>query len=193
MKRLFLFVFLFVAFHQGWSQKSLTKKQFRFSVSGGIGWNHYINSLKIGTNSAVEDHLGYSVKIMWEPEHRLAIGIESGYFPFYVVERTSTSSNLVVGSASLSIVPILLHFRCRVLKNLYVSAGTGASVLLSSIKGIGGSIDSNQLSLSNFQVSTSYLKSIHPRIRVGGELKYLSVDKTEDESLSLMAVAYFRF
>ena len=193
MKQLLLLLFLVVAFNPGWSQKSLTNKEFRFSVSGGIGWNHYINSLKIGTNSAVEDHLGYSAKILWEPQHRLAIGIESGYFPFYVVERTSSSSSLVVGRASLSIVPILLHFRCRVIENFYVSAGTGIAVLLSSIKGIGGTVDSNQLSLSNFQVSTSYLKSIHPRIRVGGELKYLSIDKTEDESLSLMAIAYFRF
>ena len=189
---LFLFI-LIVACHDSWSQKSLVKKPFRFSITGGIGWNHYINSLKIGTNSAVEDHLGYSVKILREPEHRLAIGIESGYFPFYVVERSSSSSNLVVGRASLSIVPIMLHFRCRVIKDFYISAGTGIAVLLSSIKGIGGTVDSNQLSLSNFQVSTSYLKSIHPRIRVGGELKYLSIDKTEDESLSLMAIASFRF
>ncbi|MCA4899036.1 MAG: hypothetical protein ING88_09665, partial [Cytophagales bacterium] len=127
------------------------------------------------------------------PIYRLALGLESGYYTFYEVERTSPVNAQVTGRATLNIVPIMLHIRFRIIDNFYLSTGTGAAMLLSRIEGIGGAIDSNQVSLSNFQLSASYLRPISPRLRLGAELKYLSVDKTEDETLSLMAVASFRF
>ena len=193
MKRLSLILLMAGFASCCWAQEKKSEKRYRFSVTGGLGWTHYINTLKIGTNLAVEDHLGFSFKILWEPEHRLALGLESGYYTFYEVERTSPVNAQVTGRATLNIVPIMLHIRFRIIDNFYLSTGTGAAMLLSRIEGIGGAIDSNQVSLSNFQLSASYLRPISPRLRLGVELKYLSVDKTEDLTLSLMAVASFRF
>ncbi|MFM8913007.1 MAG: hypothetical protein ACKOE6_08855 [Flammeovirgaceae bacterium] len=169
------------------------QQRHRFSVTGGVGWTHYINSLKIGTNAAFEDHLGGSFKILWEPEHRLALGLETGYFRFYSVEGTSPVNPRVVGRATLSVVPIMFNVRCRVVNNFYLSTGTGVAFLLSRIEGVGGSIDSSQTSLSNFQLSGLYLKPVSTHWRLGAEFKFLSVDKTEDDCLSLMAVASFLF
>lgn len=192
MIRKVIFIFFVTACYTSVAQPS-PKKDYRFSITGGVGWSHYFNSLKIGTNLANEDHIGFSCKVLWEPEHRLALGLESGYYTFYAVERTSPTNPQVIGRATLSVLPIMLHIRCRVVKDFYLSTGTGVALLLSRIEGVGGGIDSQQTSLSNFQLSALYLKPIHPRLRLGGEVKYLSVDKTDDEIISVMAVASFRF
>jgi hypothetical protein len=93
----------------------------------------------------------------------------------------------------LSIVPIMINVRCRIVNNFYLSTGTGVALLLSRIEGVGGGIDSSQTSLSNFQLSGLYLQPIGTHWRAGGEFKFLSVDKTEDDCLSLMAVVSFLF
>jgi hypothetical protein len=191
--RLRVIVFLFsLVTISSFAQRQLAQRH-RFSVTGGVGWTHYINSLRIGTQSAIEDHIGGSFKLLWEPEHRLALGFETGYYQFYVVERTSPINAQVVGKAMLSIVPIMINVRCRIVNNFYLSTGTGVALLLSRIEGVGGGIDSSQTSLSNFQLSGLYLQPIGTHWRAGGEFKFLSVDKTEDDCLSLMAVVSFLF
>jgi hypothetical protein len=193
MRFVFFILFLFASFFSA-AQKSLLKKTYRFSATCGVGISHYINSLKIATNSADENQVAFVLKMMWEPEHRLALGLESGYYTFYTVERTSTNGAFVA-KASLAVLPIMLHIRFRVYKDFYLSTGTGASILFSKVEGLGSTAESSQTSLSNFQLSALYIYPLRTnnRIRVGGELKYLSVDKTDDEILSLMALVSYRF
>ena len=168
--------------------QSVRKRTSYFSVNGGPAFVHYINSLKLGANAASVNHVGFSAKVMWEPEHRLALGLESGYYPFYKVEGSARR-----GYASMAVVPIMINIRMRVVKNFYVSTGTGFAMMLSTVEALQNTAESSQLSLSNFQLSGLYLKPITKQVSFGGEFKYLSVDKTNDDALLLAALVSFRF
>ncbi|HWA34869.1 MAG TPA: hypothetical protein VG737_12095, partial [Cyclobacteriaceae bacterium] len=45
----------------------------RMSAMVGVGWTHYYNSLVVGHEGLKNNFLGSSLRIMWEPEHRLAV------------------------------------------------------------------------------------------------------------------------
>jgi hypothetical protein len=164
-----------------------------FSVSGGVGMVHYINTLKVGANSIDEDHGCFSFRVMWEPEHRLSLGVESGYYTFYNLSKTATTSNPLTGESSLSIVPILINLRMRVVKNFYLTAGPGVSILFSKTTALGSTAESSQLSLADYQTSALYLRPFNKRISLGAELKFLSIGKTEDNAVSLQAMAVYKF
>jgi Outer membrane protein beta-barrel domain len=170
-------------------QKSTT----RFSVSGGVGWNHYINTLKIGSSNATEDHIGFSFRLLWEPEHRLSLGLESGYYTFYSLSKTASSNSPGSGESSFSVIPILLHLRMRVINNFYLTAGTGASILSSKTTVLKSTSESSQVSLADFQLSAIYLHPLTKKISLGGEIKFLNIAKTEDFALSLQGVISYKF
>jgi hypothetical protein len=165
----------------------------RFSVSLGVGMVHYINTLKVGANSVDEDHGCFSFRMMWELEHRLSLGVESGYYTFYNLSKNATVSNPLTGESSLSIVPILINLRMRVVKNFYLTAGPGVAILLSKTTALGSTAESSQLSLADYQTSALYLMTLNRRISVGGELKFLNIGKTEDNAFSLQAIVAYQF
>jgi hypothetical protein len=170
-------------------QKSST----RFSVNGGLGIVHYLNTLEVGADIIKENHLGFSFRAMWEPEHRLAIGLETGYYTFYTLSKSPSKNNPLSGESSLVIIPIFINLRMRIVPNFYLTAGTGAAILLSETTVLGSTASSSQLSLSDFQTSALYLRPINSKLSWGGELKYLNIGKTEDASLSLQAIICYKF
>ena len=60
-------------------------KRDKFAFYAGIGQNMYFNNLVLAKDNV--NPLNYSIagRIMWEPEHLLSIGIESGYYRLYSV------------------------------------------------------------------------------------------------------------
>lgn len=163
--------------------------QYRYSVQAGVGLTMYVNSLKLGGDRASTNHVGYSFAVMREFEHRLAIGLETGYYRFYEVTAASPQT----GEATLSITPIMIKFRMKVVTDFYLSAGTGISILSSTASALGSSSTGSQTSLANFQVSALYLKQISNHFRIGGELKFMNVGKTEDNAFALQLVASYLF
>ncbi len=170
-------------------------KPMNFSVNAGIGWFHYINTLKIGATRIKEDQVGISFRIFWEPEHKLSLGIESGYYKIYTFEKNATAANPLVGEAKLSALPILLCFKMRILPNFYLTGGPGITILYSEVTALGSTAESSQISLANVQISALYQRPITDHLYIGGEFKFLNFGKTEDYGAALMAeVAYkFRF
>jgi hypothetical protein len=173
--------------------QSRQKSRTRFSVNGGVGWSHYINTLKIGASNATEDHIGFSFRLLWEPEHRLSLGLESGYYTFYSLSKTASSNSPGSGESSFTVIPILLHLRMRVINNFYLTAGTGASILGSKTTVLKSTSESSQVSLADFQLSAIYLHPITKNISVGGETKFLNIAKTEDFAFSLQGVISYKF
>jgi hypothetical protein len=192
MKRILIFCLLcffsIVVFSQ-----SIQKRTTRFSVNGGIGWNHYINTLEIGSSNAKGDHIGFSFRVLWEPEHRLALGLESGYYTFYTLSKTATINSPGSGESSFTVIPLLLHFRMRVTKQFYLTGGTGASIISSTTTVLKSTSESSQVSLADFQLSALYLYPINRKWSVGGEAKFLNIAKTEDFALSLQGLFSYKF
>lgn len=161
----------------------------RLSVQVGTGWTHYYNNLVIGHNSAKNNFLGGSLRIMWEPEHRLSIGMETGYYKLYSVTLQPGDG----GNAGLAVIPLMANIRMRIVKGFYLTGGTGIAFLKSEVNSPGGNSKSTVISYANVQLSGLYLHRITEQFSIGGELKFLWVDKTNDSIHSLQAVASYRF
>src|SRR4051812_4612212 len=113
----------------------------RMSAMIGTGWTHYYNSLVVGHEGLKNNFLGSSLRIMWEPEHRLAVGIETGYYKLY--EATLQAGN---GAATLFVIPLMANFRMRLLKEFYLTGGTGIALLQSELNSPSGSSKNHTIS-----------------------------------------------
>jgi len=157
-----------------------------YSLTVGLGWAHYINTLVIGKDQATINSLGVSLKFFWEPEHRLSLGLETGFYRLYKVKANSAAGD--AGQATMSALPLLLDIRMRIVDHFYLSAGAGLAVMFNKVTGIDTKINSNILSLSNYQFSGSYLYPLKKHWLVGGEFKVLNFGKTDDWMYSLQAL-----
>ncbi len=189
MKYLLLLISLSIASSHAFSQ-SRSARTTRYSISAGVGFVHYFNTLRIGADVVDENSLGFNGRIMWEPEHRLALGFESGYYTFYSASRKTPTGTAEV---SLAAVPILLTIRMHIYKNIFISTGTGVTVLTSKTSVLGSLAENSQTSYATFQASALYLKPIGKGFKIGGELKFLNVAKTEDSVMALNALVAYQF
>lgn len=162
------------------------QKQNNFSVAAGAGWFHYINTLDLGADLAHTNHTGYTFRFMWEPEHRVAMGLESGFYTLYTLDRPA-------GTASLTTIPLLLSFRIRVLPDFYLAGGPGMAIMYSDVTVLNNTANSSFLSLANLHVSAMYRKKINDRFDIGGEFKFLNFGKTEDYGYSIQVVGAYHF
>ncbi|MEI7499904.1 MAG: hypothetical protein WCK84_05590 [Bacteroidota bacterium] len=178
--------------YSGFSQHadSIKVKRNHYSLAVGIGWAHYINTLELGKDNASINSAGVSVKFFWEPEHRLSLGLETGFYRLYKVKLKSFSD--VAGQATMSAMPLLLTVRMRIIDHLYLSAGAGLAVLFNKVTGIDNKVTSNILSMSNYQFSGSYLYPLAKHWQVGGEFKVLNFGKASDWMYTIQAVCAVR-
>ncbi len=162
------------------------------SITLGTGMSHYINTLKPDPNrSGLRQNFPCSsLRFMWEPEHRLSLGIETGYYKVYEVQLTE---NKQVNTASLSVVPILFVVQMRVFKRFYTSVATGISFHRSFVNALGNQSESETMGFSNLQFTAGYIYPITKQFGVGLEAKFLSENKTEDMIMSFEAVARYQF
>jgi hypothetical protein len=160
----------------------------RMSAMIGAGWTHYYNNLIAGREGLKNNFLGSSFRLMWEPEHRLSVGLETGHYKLY--DASLQPGN---GTASVSIIPLMANFRMRILKGFYLTGGTGIALLKSELNSASGSSKSQTISYSDVQLSALYLYNLSPQLSVGGELKFLWIDKTDDFATGLQAVVRWRF
>lgn len=193
MKRLSLLILmiLFCAFSTLAQKKDSLKVVLNhYSLTLGLGWSHFINSLEIGKEKAIIDAAGVSLKFFWEPEHRLSLGLESGFYRLYKVKNKTYTD--MTGQASMSAIPLLLTVRMRIVDHFYLSAGAGLALMFNKVSGIGDQVNSTILSLSNYQFSASYLYPFGNHWRVGGEFKVLNFGKANDWMYSVQALCAFR-
>lgn len=169
------------------AEKDSTKVNLNhYSLAIGLGWAHYINTLEIGKEQATTNSAGVSMKFFWEPEHRLSLGLETGFYRLYSVKsKTYTDDN---GKASMSVVPLLLTIRMRIVDHFYLSAGAGLGIMFNKITGFDKKLTNQVLSMANFQASASYLYPLSKHWNVGGEIKVLTYGKTDDWMYTVQAV-----
>jgi hypothetical protein len=161
-----------------------------YSLAVGMGWTHYINTLEIGADQASTNSAGVSLKFFWEPEHRLSLGLESGFYRLYKVKATNELGQS--GQATMSAIPLLLVVRMRIVNYFYLSAGAGLAVMFNKVKGVDTQINSTILSLSNYQFSASYIYPVSKHWGFGGEFKVINYGKSSDWIYNLQALCVVR-
>ncbi|MEI6172643.1 MAG: outer membrane beta-barrel protein [Bacteroidota bacterium] len=191
-RAIFILVLSVLLSYGAFSQKadSIKVRRNHYSLTVGVGWAHYINTLEIGKDNATINSAGVSLKFFWEPEHRLSLGLESGFYRLYSVKSKSYTD--VTGQATMSAMPFLLVVRMRIVDQFYLSAGAGLALMFNKVTGIDNKVNSNILSLSNYQFSGSYLYPLTKHWQVGGEFKVLNFGKASDWMYTIQALCAFR-
>lgn len=169
---------------------SVKVKLNHYSFAVGTGWTHYINNLDNGDDDIRQDFAGVSFKFFWEPEYRLSLGLESGYYKlFQTTHQVSADTTMEVNR---TVVPLLLLVRMRIVDNVYLGAGFGMTLLNNNVSGANQDILTKTTSLANFELFGSYMYPLSKHWQVGGEFKTFRFGTLDDWMISIQAVCAFR-
>ena len=161
------------------------------TVGGGL--SYYSTHLRVPT-TLEQTHVSRfgvpaSLRMMWYPDHRLRIGLETGWTTMY------SYRGQVVGEKAhvyVSVVPVLLVFSMplawisgterSITRRLALTVGTGFYLDHSRLD-YGGTVQANTNSLG-WMAAGSYAHPISRRFRIGGELKWFDAVATENAAFT---------
>ncbi|MCX6280630.1 MAG: hypothetical protein NTU51_01540 [Bacteroidetes bacterium] len=158
-----------------------------FTLAFGAGWSHYFANMDlVPARNVQKDFIGTSFRFMWEPEYRLSLGLETGFYRIFRVDSTLTAEYSM--QSRMNVVPLFLVIRMRIVDNFYLSIAPGLALQYTKITGIGPEITSHQFSMANFEATASYFYPVSKLFLVGGEARVMYFGKTNDTMFSLNAV-----
>jgi hypothetical protein len=176
-------------------QYTTPTKKYKFTVYGGVGPNFYFNNLVVAKDYVREVNYQFVTRFMWEPEHLLALGFETGYNRLYSIkENPSASSEVKITNA---LVPIQLVISMKFLKDYYGNFTMGQSVLLNNVSvsnnGNKNKTNASNVSLGDFGLAVGYRKSFNTRFYLGSELKGYYSSKLNDKNIGILLMSGYRF
>ncbi len=172
------------------AQDEMPEKRHRNSVYLGVGPNYYFNNLVAFKNEVNEFNYSFVGRYMWEPEHLLSIGFETGYYRLYNIKFNGANHTVIRNSA----IPFMLVVGTRFLKNYYFNFAIGRSMLINDITtDADGNYDASVLSLADFNTTVGYKKRLNDRFSLSSELKWYYASKASDMNLALAFVVGYGF
>jgi hypothetical protein len=172
------------------AQEGTTEKRHRYSVYLGVGPNYYFNNLVALKKEVNEFNYSFVARYMWEPEHLLSIGFETGYYRLYNIKLNGANHTSIRNSA----IPFQLVVGTRFLKNYYFNFAIGRSLLINDITtDADGDYDASVLSLADFSTTVGYKKRLNDRFSLSSELKWYYASKASDMNLALAFVVGYGF
>ena len=167
-------------------------KKHRFTFYAGVGPNFYLNNLVLAKNKVNEFNYSFVGRIMWEPEHNLSLGIESGYNRLYSVNTELPAPHGSVHIVNVAI-PIQIVVSMKFFKDYYASFSMGQSILLNNVSTTeNGTFDATTVSLGDFGATIGYRRLVNDRIYLGGEIKGYYSSKLQDRNIALVFLGGFR-
>jgi hypothetical protein len=196
LKKILLCSVLFVAFHAK-AQESPTapaRKRGDYALvayaGGGVGYYLTIAGVpsylqpKIAKLSPVT-----TLRILWHPDHKIRVGIETGYLTFLSYKLTDSAGNR--GKVNLDATPLLIEWSMALSKRFNVFAGSGVYFLTTRLD-YAGKTTSNKISLG-WMAAVSYVQPVFKDLGLGTELKWLDAAETTDGSISLQLQLVWKF
>jgi len=158
----------------------------------GVGYSRYFTTMDYSELN--KNGFSGTVKVMWNPEHLLSLGLETGYQYLYSINITNYeteygSSDL---SASMYTIPVFIVIAMKITPNIKLSAGTGMYMLYNSGEIFNNSLKSNQLSIGA-HIGASYTYPINNSVSIGGELLYSYFSKLQDQTVALQLLFVYDF
>jgi hypothetical protein len=125
-----------------------------------------------------------NLRILWHPEHLLAGGLEVGLSHVYTVKQnvTDTSGAAATLDATINVWPILFVFSMSPVQNFNVLIGFGPSISESVVESFGNRATSSEIG-SSMMAGVNYIWPVSDNVGIGGEFKYLRVNKYENHDL----------
>lgn len=170
----------------------LNDTTYSLSTELGVGYSRYFTTMDY--DDLNQNGFSGTVKVMWNPEHLLSIGLETGYQQLYSLDVSDydTEFGNTNVSASMYTVPIFIVFAMKVLPNVKLTAGSGAYLLFNSGEAFGDELSSNQISIGA-HVGASYTYPINNSMAIGGELLYSYFSKLQDQTVAIQFLFVYDF
>ncbi len=180
MKNIYIIMIVFICllFSNAISQ------DYHLNVRAGAGYSRFMTDLDYpGINKS--GFIG-TFRVMWQPEHLLQLGLESGYNSLYTYEESGVETEFgkTDATSSLTAVPLFLVISMHVIDGASITAGFGPSFLTTSFESFDLQTNSSQSSTSYF-VAGEYQHFLTNKISIGGDLRWYYIQKIEDGTLSL--------
>jgi hypothetical protein len=169
-----------------------TRGEFALVAYAGGGLSYYSTSIGIpnGLENIRISRFGVplSVRVMWHPDHRLRLGLETGWTTMY-----SYTSQIAGEDAKVyvSAFPILAVWSMPIARRFNVFAGTGAFIVNSFVD-YSGKVNVDTFSLG-WMVAGSYVYPISKNLGIAGEVKWLDAIETEDANLVFQIQLVWKF
>ena len=165
---------------------------YTLSTEIGIGYSRYFTS--IDYSDLNKNGFSGTLKIMWNPEHLLSIGLETGYQYLYSIDISdyNTEFGTTDFSASLYTIPVIIVFAMKAAPNIKLVAGSGIHLLFNSGSLFGVPLESSQISIGA-HAGISYTYPISNSIALGAELAYSYFTKIQDSAVDLKFLFVYDF
>ena len=156
---------------------------------GGSYYTAAVNIRPIGLAGSIQRaSAAATFRLMWYPNHRLRLGIESGYTNFYSYRVLNGS---VKGRVSLNAIPVLFIWSMPVVRRVNVYAGLGTYILNTHLTYL-GDVRSRAIALgTNFAVS--YTQPLSRLVGLAAEAKWMNAFETKDAALNLQVQMVWKF
>jgi hypothetical protein len=157
----------------------------------GFGYARFLTDMDFdGLN---KNGYNFKLRLMWQPEHMLRVGLESGYDHLYSAKASNLNTDFgpTDARASLTAIPILFVVGMEILPHIELLGGIGSTIMNSYFEAYGVEAKSSQLSTSYF-VAGRYEHPINESFAVGGEINFYHISKIEDSTLSLQFILTYR-
>lgn len=186
--QLILLILLMTCSHASYGQGLEKSRSIRLELGGGLG--HYFNTFtNVLDEDVINNRPSFSGKLLWQPEYRLSLGIESGYYFLYSTTRIQTDIGTEKLTSRLKVVPIFLSLSMRLVNHLNINFGTGLADMiytLNAAKTKSEKVVGTTYSMSNYTTGFTYSYQLGKKISLGAEFKYLYLRKTDDSHVSLL-------
>ena len=185
---------LVLVFYSGYGQQDTVDVTNRFSIVGYVSAGGGIYTSRIITPPESQANLSRfspvtSFRLMWHPDHRLRLGLETGWLHFYSYKFNAADGD--GGRVSLTGVPLLVVWSMQFWERLNIFFGLGGYYLTSHVYYYGNT-KSSALSLG-WSLSGSYVIPVNTRIGLGIEGKWLQCEETSDAVFSLQLQLVYKF
>jgi hypothetical protein len=167
------------------------EKKSKYTLYAGVGPNFYFNNVVVGKSGVNEFNFAFVARFMWEPEHFLSLGFETGYNRLYTV-------NLAAGAANEthivnSVIPIQGVVSMKFLKHFYGNFSMGQGILLNKVHtASSGDVNASVVSLGDFGAGIGYRKLVQKKWFLGAELKGYYSTKLDDKNIGLVFMAGYK-
>jgi len=184
------FIFFFIAFNlQAQTENTAPVKKDHFALYAGIGPNIYFNNLVLAKDNVNEFNYSFAGRIMWEPEHLISLGIESGYYRLYTVDFPELPDVKISNSA----IPIQVVISMKILKKFYCNFSSGQTILINKAHTPNDNVNASTLSLGDFAGTFGYKYPLKNHFSLQAEVKYFHASKLNDSNAALIFLAGYSF
>ncbi|CCH56881.1 hypothetical protein BN8_06271 [Fibrisoma limi BUZ 3] len=169
------------------------------SMGGGVSYYAMTLGVPVELERGRTNRLGVpaTIRVMWYPDHRLRLGLETGHVPMY---RYRGQVNGLPSKVAVSSVPVLLVWSMplawlsgterSLARRLSLAAGTGAYFISSRLDYV-GTVNGKTTSLG-WMVASSYTQPINRTLRAAVELKWYNSVATDDAAFAVQLQLVWR-